>query len=75
MTDVILGILDTDNSIYNLGILHAKQYIYNERCNDHRFSVTAFKKQLKNIIHIEKYIAEKNDKVEEWQRKWNSINM
>ena len=75
MKDVILGILDTDNSIYNFVILHAKQYIYNARCNDHRLSVTAFKKQLKNIYTIEKYIAEKNDRVEEWQRKWNSINM
>ena len=28
-----------------------------------------------NIYTTEKYIAEKNDKVEEWQRKWNSINM
>ena len=75
MKDVILGILDTDNSIYNFVILHAKQYIYNARCNDHRLNVTAFKKQLKNIYTIEKYIAEKNDRVEEWQRKWNSINM
>ena len=38
-------------------------------------NVTAFKKQLKNIYTNEKYIAEKNDRVEEWQRKWNSINM
>ena len=74
MKDVILGILDTDNSIYNFVILHAKQYIYNARCNDQRLNVTAFKKQLKNIYTIEKYIAEKNDTVEEWQRKWNSIN-
>ena len=75
MKDVILGILDIDSSIYNFVNLHAKQYIYNARCNDHRLNVTAFKKQLKNIYTIEKYIAEKNDRVEEWQRKWNSINM
>ena len=71
MKDIILGVLDTDNSIYNFVILHAKQYIYNARCNNHRLNVTAFKK----IYTIEKYIAEKNDRVEEGQRKWNSINM
>ena len=75
MKDDILVILDTDNSIYNFVILHAKQYMYNARWNDHRLNVTAFKKQLENIYTIEKYIAEKNDKVEEWQKKWNSINM
>ena len=75
MKDVMLGILDTDNSIYNFVILHAKQYIYNARCNDHRLNVTAFKKQFTNIYTIEKYNAEQNDQVKELQRKWNSINM
>ena len=69
MKYVILGILNTDNSIYNFVILHVKQYIYNVRCNDHRLSVTAFKKQLKNISTIEKYIEGKNEKVEEWQKR------
>ena len=55
MKDVILGILDTDNSIYNVVILHAKQYISNARCNDHRLNVTAYKKQLQHIYTIEKY--------------------
>ena len=37
MKDVIFGILDTLNSIYNFVVLHAKQYkIYNARCNDQR---------------------------------------
>ena len=65
MKAVILGILDPDNKIFNFLILHAKQYIYNARCNDHRLSVTAFKKQFKNTCTIGKYIAEKNDKVQE----------
>ena len=73
MKYVILGILDTDNSIHNFVILHAKQYIYNARCNDHRLNVTAFKKQLKNIYTIEKYTVLQRKMIEWKNGKENGI--
>ena len=74
MKYVILGILDTDNSIYNFVILHAKQYIFNARCNDHRLNVTAFNEQLKNIYTLLKSILRR--KMIEWKNgKENGIQL
>ena len=75
MKDVLLGILDTDNYIYNFIVLHAKQYIYNERCNNNILNITAFRNKLKSVHTIEKWIAEKNDRMDEFMSKWNSINL
>lgn len=75
MKDVILGIVETEHCIYNFVILHAKYYIYSMRCIEGRLDITAFKKKLNSIYMIEKYIAEKNDKIEEWYRKWNTVNI
>ena len=75
MKDVILGIMDIDNSIYNFVILHAKYYIYSTRCNECKPDITAFKRRLKSIYTVEKMIADKNDRIEELCRKWNTVNI
>ena len=69
MKDVILGIMDIDNQIYNFVLLHGKQYLFNCKSDNIFPNITAFRKILKDVCTLEKHIAIKNDKEEVHVRK------
>jgi len=73
MKDVILGIFHIETCRYNFVILHAKKYIYNSKCNKSALNIIAFKNVLKSVSVTEKLIANKNGKIDDWNKKWNSI--
>ena len=73
MRDVILGILDFENSKYNFVILHAKYYIYVCKWENTRPNYNVFVKFLNSCRETEKYIAVKNDKLKQWGNRWNNI--
>ena len=57
LKDVILGILDFENQMFNFAILHGKQYIFNAKTNNQHLDVNVFKRILKDIYKLERYIA------------------
>ena len=73
--DVLLGILDVDNCHYNFVILQGKKYIYNARCNMNNLDINVFKIMLKGVANTEKCIATGKGKINEWAKRWNSVNV
>ena len=56
LKEIILGILDLENHVFNLVILHGKQYIFNARTSKQPLDIKAFKRILKYIYSLEKNI-------------------
>ena len=75
LKDVILGILDFENQMFNFAILHGKQYIFNAKTNNQHLDVNVFKRILKDIYKLERYIAITKNKADVCDRKWSVINM
>ena len=54
--------------------LITKQYIYRQRCFGKELNFRELKGVIRNVENIEKYIAEKNDKVKTHEKKWPKRN-
>ena len=59
LKDIILGILELENHVFNFVILHGKQYIFNARTSKQPLDITAFKRILKDIYSLEKTYCHK----------------
>ena len=75
LKDVILGILDFENQMFNFVILHGKNYIFNAKINNQNLDVNAFKRILKDIYRLERFIAITKNKLDVCDRKWSVINL
>ena len=73
--DVILGLLDFQNSKYNFVILHAKYYIYKCKWDQSKSNYKTFVKILKTCKDIENIIAVKNNRVEIWNNRWTNVKV
>ena len=56
--------------VINFICLITKQFIYRHKCQGKQIHFPALKAQIRNLENIEKYIAEKNDKVIAHESKW-----
>ena len=63
------------NHVANFLCLIAKQYIYQQRCLKGNISLHALKAVIAKTEDIEKYIALKNGKVLQHEKKWNIMGM
>ena len=59
------------NSVANFLCLITKQYIYSNRCLGKQIHFPVLKSRLQHIERIEKYIATKNQKINQHNRKWS----
>ena len=59
------------DSVVNLIILIAKQYIYKSKCKSQQLTLTGFQKSLNMYYYIDKYISTINDTVIKFEEKWN----
>ena len=59
------------NHVVNFMCLILKQYIYRQRCFKKPLSFEELKMEFQRTENIEKYIAQKNDKMYRHEFKWN----
>ena len=71
--DVILGLLDYQNSKYNFVILQAKYYIYKCKQDQRKPNYKTFVNILKTCKDSENVIAVKNKRVEIWNNRWKNV--
>ena len=61
--------------VVNFICLLLKQYIYRKRCLKEKISFQAFKAHVTSIQNIEKYIAQKNNRMGKYRKKWNDLRL
>ena len=61
------------SNISNFVCLIAKQYIYSTRCLQQQISLEAFKARIYHIENVEKYIAQKNNRLSKHVSKWTPV--
>lgn len=71
-TEIIFGILQLPRKdmVRNKILLCAKYFIYKCRLNKQVPSLNGFKRDISNLFKTEKYIAVKNDKLDEFNKQW-----
>ena len=75
MKDVILGIFDSENHVFNFIILLGKQYIYNARTCKQPLEITTFIRKLKDVYTFEHHMAVRNNKIDMCIQKWSVVNI
>ena len=69
--DIILnGLIPRSKDVINFLCLVTKQYIYRQRCSQSTLHFPVLIQMFMNLENIEKYIAMKNSKERQHQRKW-----
>ena len=69
---VLFGNFDETNNdyVYNIILLHIKQYIYTTRCLKKILSLNALKKQLTDMYHVEKMLATNKQTLTNFHTAW-----
>ena len=79
VSDIIFGIVNLNEDIildiYNYVILQAKNYIYICKKENSRISISTFYVELKHQLDILKIVMYKNNKVAEFNEKWQPLLM
>ncbi len=73
--DIIFGCLNIENEVKCLDycILIGKYYIYQTKKNNRDINLYMYLVELKSKLTIEKFISEKNDKLNQFETKWSFI--
>ena len=58
------------SDVLNIILIMAKYYIFKHKENSHPLNIDAFKKQMVKYYETEKFIADKNMKFEEFNKRW-----
>jgi hypothetical protein len=73
--DIILGFVDIDKTKYNFILLFAKYYIYNCKWDNSKPNYMFFVRKMRTYKNTEKFIAVKNNTVNNWTSRWNAVNL
>ena len=67
---ILNQIVKSRNSVVNFVCLLFKQFLYRQRCLKEVLDFKQFERYVKNIEHMEKFIAKKNNRLDTHQKKW-----
>ena len=71
--NILLNTVSKDSKIINFVCLLSKIYIYRQRCLKMSINLQGIKMFVSSVENLEKYIACKNGKVNQHEKKWGSI--
>ena len=73
-SDIILGKSGEQNSCLNLIFLVFKRYIYECKMKEQPLNFFQLKAKIFENIRFEKYICKKNDKIQQFNKKWEKFD-
>ena len=73
--NVLLGsVFSKPESVGNLIVLKAKQYVYKSRCLGNKLCINEFRGEIRSLENMEKFIAAKNNKLVKHLNKWSKMS-